>query len=31
MPLYQGLLSEEQVLQLVSYIKSLAQEPAPGR
>jgi cytochrome c oxidase subunit 2 len=29
MPLYQGLLSEEQVLQLVGYIKSLA-TPAPG-
>lgn len=28
MPLYQGLMSEEQVLQLVGYIKSLSQ-PAP--
>ncbi len=27
MPLYQGLISEEQVLQLVRYIKSLAPEP----
>jgi cytochrome c oxidase subunit 2 len=29
MPLYQGLITEEQVLQLVSYIKNLSPEPAP--
>jgi len=30
MPLYQGLLSEEQVLQLVGYIKSLSPPAAPA-
>ena len=27
MPTYQGQLSEEEILQLISYIKSLATEP----
>ena len=29
MPTFQGLVSEEQLLQLIAYIKSL-QGPAPG-
>jgi mono/diheme cytochrome c family protein len=32
MPAYQGVLSEEQVVQLIAYIKSLAnQKPAGGQ
>jgi cytochrome c oxidase subunit 2 len=27
MPAYQGLLTEEQVMELIAYIKSLAEEP----
>jgi mono/diheme cytochrome c family protein len=28
MPTYQGQVSEEEILQLISYIRSLAEEPA---
>jgi hypothetical protein len=27
MPAYQGLLTEEQVMELIAYIKSLAEDP----
>ena len=30
MPTFQGLVTEENVLQLIEYIKSLTQKPAPG-
>jgi cytochrome c oxidase subunit 2 len=31
MPTFQGQLSEEELTQLVSYIKSLRQKPSGGR
>ena len=30
MPTFQGLVSEEQLLQLIAYMKSLARAPATG-
>jgi hypothetical protein len=31
MPTFQGLVTEEQVLQLVEYVKSLGPKPAAGQ
>lgn len=30
MPTFQGLVTEEQLLQLIAYVRSLGQKPAPG-
>jgi cytochrome c oxidase subunit 2 len=30
MPTFQGLVTEEQLLQLIAYVKSLSDDPAPG-